>query len=998
MNKKLVVAIVSVFLAVIILFGGVWFLFLNKESSNRPVDISRFTIPGEALLNTSLTEVDAGTVPEGWDKTFAYPFLRDAEKSTCLYTEGGNKNHVGVTHKDDRSSLNFYGRHGAHILTLPEIEAENFLFSFDLGFKNFKTPFGVALGLDSNYKESTSATLFTLSGVEQTPDDDTENIAPCFSIFKATKNKNSAEADRLDFKIADFAPEAVVINNAETGEGTIPFDVTINIKICRYDSRYYFYLNDRPVYDLAIKNDRKDSARLGFFSDTECREVMVYDIKVSELLYAPDRISDFFLAYNLLNEDFSNISGELPADWKHLNAKWLEDSDKSEVLVKDKKLSISSAEGSAAVILPRTEYTNTCTTVTLNLESTTGEIGFIDNISSPLNSTRGGCFSTFIPSENKTRHYTQFGGVESNLKEYNADQTVLTKPGSDITFKIYNLGGQSFFFINDTFISYNTTGEIAFEKHFSGIFTKGNGGITVSSVRVDALTEKGVSNGLTLTDYKLTSKADSVGLEFSLNFNKNNVIYKGNSEGLSFGAAALAIDTAEPVRIDSATKGAIFLEATDITDNNSVISFNASIDSIPKENLNKYYSVMGYVSLKTENDTLYFYGEPTVTSPAILASEMYLDADSALKNSLDTLFEGCSNYVGKFEKSITFGVFSDFHYKANMYSTSIKDLESIFERAHKAGASFMLSGGDFCNDFIGSPELTNAFLKNKYDMPVYNIYGNHELESSGNSMRIVTPLLTNDKKVVWGTASGKIGDGSIGYYYADREGFRIVGIDTNYSYNPLKGVWEHNYADSYGAPSGNTAINSLGPDQLVWLEDVLTDAARKGLPCIIIGHDSMAGQFRSTSPDAAVVRQIYEKVNNIRKGTVLISINGHIHTNNLAVVDDVLYLDMNTTRNGVWRATGAEHYTAEHTFNYVEYDAQGNPVAEYEKSLGELSMGKNTWFFADPLSAVITVSQYGSVTVEGMESSWIYNVVPQNYSKDEVPMVSSGKWELVKNK
>ena len=104
---------------------------------------------------------------------------------------------------------------------------------------------------------------------------------------------------------------------------------------------------------------------------------------------------------------------------------------------------------------------------------------------------------------------------------------------------------------------------------------------------------------------------------------------------------------------------------------------------------------------------------------------------------------------------------------------------------------------------------------------------------------------------------------------------------------------------------------------------------------------------------------------------------------------------MNTTRNGVWRGTGEAHYGANHTFEQIEYDDNGNPVTTRKVSLDTLTMGKNTWFFEDPLSAVVTVSQYGTITVEGMESRWIYGVNPDAGDFEE-PRVSSGKWELIK--
>ena len=92
---------------------------------------------------------------------------------------------------------------------------------------------------------------------------------------------------------------------------------------------------------------------------------------------------------------------------------------------------------------------------------------------------------------------------------------------------------------------------------------------------------------------------------------------------------------------------------------------------------------------------------------------------------------------------IKFVVFADFHYKKKMYMSSVEDLKAILKRAKDNGADFVVHLGDFCNDYAGSPEITNAYLNNEYGLPVFGVYGNHELESSGNSMNIVSARLTN---------------------------------------------------------------------------------------------------------------------------------------------------------------------------------------------------------------------------------------------------------------
>lgn len=325
-------------------------------------------------------------------------------------------------------------------------------------------------------------------------------------------------------------------------------------------------------------------------------------------------------------------------------------------------------------------------------------------------------------------------------------------------------------------------------------------------------------------------------------------------------------------------------------------------------------------------------------------------------------------------------VFADLHYKYMMYSATVKDLETILKRAHDNNADFVIHCGDFSNDYTGSPELWKTYLNNKYNLPVYGIYGNHELESMYNSMQFVTPKITNDENVVWGTDDGKIGDGSIAYYHFDRDGFRIICTDTNYSFNYGMSDWEHNRTCSWGLPDGNGAGDSLAPKQLSWLEKVLDDAADKGLKCIVFSHAGFSGIWAS-SHDAERVRELFNSANAKRKGTVLMAINGHYHTNTVAQKDDIVYFDLNTVKNGRWMGKGSEHYKEEHTFDLVEYDDEGNPISFKKESLNNLGMGKNTWFLEDPLSAIIEIETNGHIVIDGMKTNWCYGVEPEDIAR-----------------
>ncbi|MBQ1186206.1 MAG: metallophosphoesterase [Clostridia bacterium] len=336
------------------------------------------------------------------------------------------------------------------------------------------------------------------------------------------------------------------------------------------------------------------------------------------------------------------------------------------------------------------------------------------------------------------------------------------------------------------------------------------------------------------------------------------------------------------------------------------------------------------------------------------------------------------------KNKIKFSVFSDFHYKFGMYIASVENFNTIMEKAKNNNVDFVIHGGDFCNDYIGSPELINTYMAS--DQKVYGIYGNHELESNDNSMAFVTPKLTNDNNVIWGTESKTIEDGTKAYYYFDFNGFRMIFTDTNYSYNEGKKLWEHNYTCSYGPPKGNIKFNSLGPEQLKWLETVVFDAADKGLHCIIVSHDSFSN-FWGSSADTDSVREIFSKANTMKKGTVLMAINGHHHTNRLAKVDNIVFLNVNCAVNGRWIPEGYDHYTLEQTYLRSEYDENGVLIECKQVPLSQAWMSRNTWYFAEPLSAIITVESDGHIIIDGMKTKWLYDVDPNDPNR--VPEITS---------
>ena len=329
------------------------------------------------------------------------------------------------------------------------------------------------------------------------------------------------------------------------------------------------------------------------------------------------------------------------------------------------------------------------------------------------------------------------------------------------------------------------------------------------------------------------------------------------------------------------------------------------------------------------------------------------------------------------QDSIRFTVFADLHYKKHMYAaTPSAMLDPIIERAHASGSDFIVHAGDLCNDYKGSPELLSRLLDNKYALPVYGVFGNHELESSGNTLDSVTPKLTNRPVI------GK------NYYYFDCKGYRFVCLDTNYSL--LDGEWVHNTEASWGAPKGSELQNSLAPEQLAWLEEVLTDAKRQELRVITVSHAEFSG-FNSPSPDAGKVRELFAKVNEKRR-TVVLAINGDYHTDHLYERDGVYYFDCNTVQNGYWMPQTEQHYLPGQTYAFEDYQ-DGKLIGTEQLDLTTLVQAKNTWFFTKPLSAVITISG-DSINIEGSETEWMYGLHPDKMVDGAKPEIESHKLHI----
>lgn len=328
-----------------------------------------------------------------------------------------------------------------------------------------------------------------------------------------------------------------------------------------------------------------------------------------------------------------------------------------------------------------------------------------------------------------------------------------------------------------------------------------------------------------------------------------------------------------------------------------------------------------------------------------------------------------------------FAVLADYHYKKGMYIPPVSSLETILKRAAEENVDFVIHMGDFSNDYAGSPEVVQLYMNNPYGLPVYGVYGNHELET-GNRMAFVNANLCNRP------VNQPNGD-RIGYWYADIDHFRLIGLDTNYSLRP-DGEWERNLDGSHCPARVNGKWNSLGPDQLAWLKETVADAAEKGMKVLVFSHAAISGQWSST-PDAEQAREILTSY----PGTVLLAANGHLHTDHFTVIDNIAYWDVNVVQNGGWRPHEDYHYAEDMTYAFQNYDEEGKPQGAVQMlPLNSMKQAKNTWFFREPLSAIVTVTEDGVIRIEGSHTSWVYDIAPDWTESGMIPVISDHEIQL----
>jgi len=299
-----------------------------------------------------------------------------------------------------------------------------------------------------------------------------------------------------------------------------------------------------------------------------------------------------------------------------------------------------------------------------------------------------------------------------------------------------------------------------------------------------------------------------------------------------------------------------------------------------------------------------------------------------------------------------FSIFSDFHYGPRYTTSSWEQMETIVKRAVDEGCEFIVNGGDLT--YGPAAEITGDFMEkyNKIPLPVYNLLGNHDSDQTSFDETVKLYNMPHN------------------YYYVDCKGYRFIMCDPNYYL--VDGEYIHyDLGNYYPVPGSLRGI--MPPDQLDWLKETIDTAEG---PCILISHESFEREADGIH-NLEDVRRIINDANKKKPHSVILCINGHHHIDYLRILDNVIYLDLNSA-----------------TFNTVsrKHDFFPKELCEKHKSICNLVM------FNDPLNAVIELDGT-TVDIRGVKSTYFMGVSPElvgnpifdGSGRKQMPQVQSAK-------
>ncbi len=349
---------------------------------------------------------------------------------------------------------------------------------------------------------------------------------------------------------------------------------------------------------------------------------------------------------------------------------------------------------------------------------------------------------------------------------------------------------------------------------------------------------------------------------------------------------------------------------------------------------------------------------PKTDRRGFLAGMVAAGASGALRGAAP----GAADAPVRGAKPLKVCVFSDLHYRPGAW-TNTEDtsfLEKIMARAERERCDMMIHCGDLLHGVRGAEEKALLKLYNEFSIPGYHILGNHDQDRNPYRETCYAYRMSD------------------GHYTFDKGGFRFVVADPNYFCNE-PGKFIHHESGNYFRRAKDSTINWIPPEQLEWMRSLIVGSP---YPCIVLSHQSFERGLGAPVVNRRDVQAIFNEANARKPGTVRLVMNGHMHADNLRILDNILYWDVNSANY---------HYYAKRHDKYP---------AEYIKTHNRAG---NNIGWKEPLSAILTLWPDGRVRIDGSRSDWLFGVSPADAGcppfdedgREILPVIQSADLKLV---
>ena len=285
------------------------------------------------------------------------------------------------------------------------------------------------------------------------------------------------------------------------------------------------------------------------------------------------------------------------------------------------------------------------------------------------------------------------------------------------------------------------------------------------------------------------------------------------------------------------------------------------------------------------------------------------------------------------DDEVKFSAFADIHYYPKVFPHDTREwLERVLSRAERANVDFIIHMGDFTHRPSECKNYVDFY--NDFRIKTYHTIGNHDDDGNSHEMTLDAYRL------------------ACGHYFFDRNGFRFIVTDTNHCC--ADGKFMHYSNGNYYAirkKVGGSSISRVPPEQLEWLKATIESSP---YPCIVTSHASY--EREDGSPDRAAVRKIFNDVNAKHPGRVRLVINGHHHCDFVRILDNIVYLDLNSA-----------------SYDWMVRMHTAYPEADVKR----WKHARHVIAWNDPVSAIITINRNGHLKVEGQKSEFYLGITPK---------------------